>query len=167
MAYFLSAFFWLSLSIVMHIIFSKLRVILGVSRIAILGVFIVGLIGHSITTLWLTTYAAPTVSLPYTSTALFVAFSCAYLSITGSPSLGDKSPTTKIIIQLFRHGPQTEKQILSLFTYEEVIGKRINDLIQNKCVRKKGKMFIVTKRGSQIASFFIAYRRLLRLSEGG
>lgn len=167
MIYILSAFSWLSLSIALHIIVHKLRLIIGISRIAILSVFIVGLVGCIISNNWLMAHVISGIFLPYTSIALYISLSCAYLSITGSPTLGDESPTTKILIRLFRHGPQAEKQIFSLFTYEEVIGKRIHDLIQSKWIRKRGNRFIVTKRGKQIASFFLAYRRLLRLSEGG
>ncbi len=81
--------------------------------------------------------------------------------------LGNESPTTKILIGLRHNGSLTEKQILSLFTYDEVIGKRIDELIQSKWIGKYNDTFFVTKRGKHIASFFTLYRRLLGLSEGG
>lgn len=167
MEYLRSTFFWLGVSILMHIIINKLRIILGISRFGTLCVFIVGLVGSIFTTLWLLGHVVSGISLPYTSVMLYVFCSLAYLSIAGAPILGNESPTTKVLIGLRRKGPLSKKQILSLFTYDEVIGKRINDLIQSQWIERKGNRVIVTKRGAHIVSFFLVYRKLLRLSEGG
>lgn len=167
MTYLFSFFCWLGASIITHIILNKLRVVLGISRFAALGVFIVGLVGVIMTTLWLSEQGMTGFALPYTSVALYVFCSLAYLSIAGAPILGNESPTTKILMGLRSRGPLTKKQILTLFTYDEVIGKRINELIQSKWISKHRNTFFATKRGTTIASFFIAYRRLLGLSDGG
>lgn len=167
MIYLLSAFIWLSASIALHIVINKIRLIVGIPLVVTLCVFFIGLIGCTLTNMWILSLGVSRIALPYTSIALYLFCSLAYLSIAGAPILGYESPTTKILIGLRRKGPLTEKQILSLFTYDEVIGKRINGLIQSKWIAEYNNTFSVTKRGNHIASFFIAYRRLLRLSKGG
>lgn len=167
MAYIFSSFFWLGISIAAHVAINKFRILLGISLVSTLSVFLMGLVGSVVTTMWLLGQAHAGFSLPYTSILLYVFCSLAYLSIAGGPMLGGESPTTKILTSLRRRGTLTKEQIFSLFTYDEVMGKRIESLIQSQWILKKNTIYFVTKRGKTIASFFIAYRRLLGLSQGG
>lgn len=167
MIHIISSLIWVSGTVLVHIVLSKVRLILGWSRLAVLGVFIVGLVGCVLTTVWYLPRASSSLPLPLTGIFLYIFCSLAYLAITGSPTLGDESPTTKILLGLRRKGPLTQKQIFSLFTYREVIGKRMNDLLESQWIQKKGNALVATRRGRLIASFFTSYRRILGLSEGG
>lgn len=165
--YIVSSFAWFLCAVLVHIALSKMRLILGFSISGVLGAFVVGLVGCIITTVWLLHWTLSSNPLPLTGVSLYVFCSLAYLSIAGAPMLGDESPTTKILIGLRNKGSLTKRQILSLFTYDEVIGKRINALCRDRWIQKKGNAFIVTPKGKYFASFFMAYRRLLGLSIGG
>lgn len=167
MIYLFSAFSWLGGSIFLHIIINKFRDMLGISRFGALGVFIVGFVGSAITAVWLSGQVISGISLPWTSMALYVFCSLAYLTIAGAPILGDESPTTKILIGLRNHGPLTGKQLLSLCTYDEVIGQRIKGLYASRWIQKKGNTIVVTARGKRFAAFIAFYRKVLGLSEGG
>lgn len=163
----LSAIAWLVVSAVLHILINKLRLILPISRVVILLVFFLGSTGNIITNIWLLKHVPSSIPLPLVSIALNIALALAYISITGSPSLGDESPSSKIVLSLLRNGPQTEKQLLKIFSDEEVIGKRLTDLISSRCLYEKRGMLIVALRGEIIARIFIAFRGILRLTQGG
>jgi len=157
---------WLAISILTHFLLNKLRLYVGISRSALLGVFIVGCIGCVATYIWYLPYIQSANPLPLTGICLYIALSLAYMSITASPTLGDQSPSCKIIMHLIDR-PSTKKQLISLFTVETIIGKRISDLIDSKCMIKRKHEFVITKRGKYLAEILSLYRKLLNLSEGG
>lgn len=167
MIYIISSLVWALGAAVADILLNKVRLLLGWSRLAVLWVFIVGAVGCVLTTVWYIDPVSSSIPLPLTGIFLYIFCSVAYLTMTGTPSLGDESPTTTIVLVLRRKGRLTEKQIFSLFTYQDAIGKRVNDLLDGQWIQKKGNALVATWRGRLIASFFTSYRRILGLSEGG
>lgn len=139
---------------------------MGLSRSKVLSVLVLGFIGCVITTIWLTTNDSTAVSLPMTSILLYCTCALAYAGITASPTLGDQSPTTQLLLYL-RNGPKTKKQLFLYLVKHDVITKRINDLTDSKCITKSGSMIRLTQRGKQLAGALIIYRRVLKLTEGG
>ncbi len=167
MTFLLVSFFWFFVSIVLHVLANKMRLVLSVSRKLLMGVFVLGLVGYIVTIQSPPTHIESALSLPLTGIFLYIALTLAYGSITASPSLGDESPTSKIVLLLFRKGPQTEKQIFSEFTHHEVLGKRIRNLLQTKWVTNNKGVLKATKQGRLIGKIFLLYRNVLGISEGG
>lgn len=160
MTWLLTSLAWFTLTAVCHIFLHKFRLILGLSWGAILGIFILGFIGCLVTIMQLPT------PFPLTGMLLYTALTLAFAALTASPSLGDESPMTKVL-SLLLQGPQTEKQLVSVLTDDEIFGKRIRDLIRSAWIKREGNFIRLTARGRQIAHIFMLYRKLLGLSEGG
>lgn len=158
---------WFIVAAVIHILINKARYLVSVPRSYALLVFVIGGIACAVSEFILALTNNDQIRLPITSMLLYVTCSVSYISITASPTLGDQSPSSKIVLSLLHKGSQNEKQILVLFTEEEVLGKRLKDLVDSGCVEKKKTKYFVTKRGMLLASVFINYRKLLGISEGG
>lgn len=167
MEYLIIAFGWFLMSIAVHILLNKLRLFIGIPNFFLLGIFVVGLVGCLMSILWFVPPDRSILSLPATSILLYCSLSLAWAALTASPTLGDESPTTTILMRLLCAGPQTEAQLMRIFTYEDVVGERINNLIRIGWVKKRGRSLIATKQGNLVATVFFAYRRILGLSEGG
>lgn len=167
MKYILVSFSFLIICIAVHIIFNKIHKLIGIPRFFLYGIFATGFIGCSITNISLIQAGSIQMSLPLTSIFLFGSMSLAYLSLVESPSLEDQSPTTKLLIAFLRKGSQTEKQLIKLFKFDEIIKKRINDLSMARFIEKNGNTLVLTQKGMFVAQFFLLYRKLLGLSEGG
>lgn len=167
MTLFANSLVWFIIAVIAHIFVTKLRLILNISWIMTYSVFGVGFIGCVIVTLWMISSLPLLYPLPISSIALYASLSLSYMALTASPVLQDESPTTKILRTLLTKGYQTEKQLLSVLSEDEVIGKRINDSIQFGWLAKHNSRLVMTKRGKHIVKFLQFYRRILGISEGG
>lgn len=164
MIYIASTIIWLLLSIILHIFIVKLRFILKISPLKAVLVFFVGLIGCLVTNLFILNPSE--VSLPYSSILLFISLAAAYAGITGSPSLGDQSPTTSMLLYLQKK-PAKRQELLLHFKTTDVLAKRMEDFVGMGFIEKKKGRYFLTSKGKQMAKIFKLYRQILGLSEGG
>lgn len=167
MIYIFSTVCWFVITIIVHIMLHKVRLYIGISPIKIAAIFVLGVIGCSITNLWYLPQSAHQISLPLTSVLLYVSLLCAYATLTASPILGDVSPTTTLLMTLYTKHRLTHQEILALFSHEKVFGKRIKALFEFKFVEKKNSVLVLTKRGRRYAQLFGIYRKVLKISQGG
>lgn len=164
MIYIYVSLLWFVVSVGIHILLNKFRLFLKIPWGVPLIVFIVGLAGCTITTLWLRSVGGIVPSLPLTGVALYVAAVGAYGAVSASPSLGDESPSSKVVLHLLRRGALTEKNIFALFTRQDLITKRLRDLISSGWVREEKGMLMVTPVGMRFAKFFLWLRRVLGMA---
>lgn len=80
------------------------------------------------------------------------------------PAVQASSPTLRMVL-LLRSG-LTEPQLLTALSTDRLLDDRLSDLQKSGLlVTHEGKL-VLSRRGNWLASFFLAYRRLLGLPEG-
>jgi hypothetical protein len=109
----------------------------------------------------------PTLNLPISSFVLYGLLCLGYVAQAiaaeaGSPSMRvidtiDRSPTKSI----------TVVDAVNLFSNEELIHARLDDLVTHKHLRFDGKKYSILPRGSLIERTISGYRRLLNREVGG
>ncbi len=79
------------------------------------------------------------------------------------------SPSMKILKALLRHPEKRirTQDVQSLFTDQEFIIDRLDDLVLNDHVKKDGSLYFIQPRGKLIAAVFKIYRAILGRSLGG
>lgn len=85
-----------------------------------------------------------------------------YLSAMG----GEESPSGKIYRAVGLRKKLTQKEILALFSEEELVDKRLESLVSAGLI-SKGKNYVVTSSGNMIAFLIGIYRQLLGWKVGG
>lgn len=79
------------------------------------------------------------------------------------------SPSIKILKALLRHPNKkiTAHEVESLFTDQELVIERLDDLVLNGHVKREGNLFKAQPRGKLIAVIFKIYRSILGRGPGG
>ena len=102
-----------------------------------------------------------TFSIPVTSSILYILLVFDYLAFFASPYLGDESPSSKIFLLVRKKKTATFAQIINTFSNQELISKRIDDLVRSKLVEKSGNQIVISDRGKTFLKIMNLYRKLL------
>ena len=98
---------------------------------------------------------------------LHVSLSCAY--IMSYPAVEAVSPSLVIALMLGRAGERgvASGEIERFFASDVVLAPRFRDLVDSGFASESGGAFTLTPRGRAIIRFFILFRRIMGLPEGG
>lgn len=152
MTYLYISLLWFVSTVILHIALSKFRMIFRIPWGVPLGAFILGIVSFTITT--------PSIL----GVTLYIALTAAYVAVSASPSLGDESPSSKIVLELIKKGALSQKQIVTLFNREDLISKRLRDLISSGWVQEDMGVLIVTPVGKRFTRIFLWLRNILGLA---
>lgn len=106
------------------------------------------------------------VKAPIASSLIYALLSFIYYIYFGNAYLGEDSPSSRIFYHLEK-GPKTYEQILSYFSDESLILKRLRNLVDAKLIEHKDGMYVVTQRGKLMMFIFERYRHVLSWNKGG
>lgn len=81
--------------------------------------------------------------------------------------LGGQTPASMILDAYAKKKSYTQKQLLSLFSEDMLLWKRLDDLLRAKFVKTNHIGYAVTSKGYAIFRFFHAYQHLIRTKNSG
>lgn len=159
--------------VILHIFSHKILAIVGKATFKSILVMPISIIVFS----FITIYRLPqmldngkswwTVPIPVNAIILYGIFTAIYLIYFTNAYYGESSPTGKIYEILKEKGKATFKQIVDEFSDEDLIGKRLDNLVTGGLIRKKGKIYYLTLKSQKVMKAFDVYRRLLGWDRGG
>jgi len=106
-------------------------------------------------------------SLPITSSIVFFVLSSMYILYFGSAFYGDYSPSSKLYMYLLKHKTATYTDIKNLFSDQELVLNRLNDLSSVGFVYKKKDNYFIGPKGKITAKIIKCYRKLLGWKSSG
>jgi len=118
-------------------------------------------------------------TMPITSIYLYIFLSCYVALMYITPYLGTKMPSSIILDELLVHKKMKKSQLLQLFTEEELIDKRIDDLVNHgyltRCTnsdsrlknKEKRDRLLVTGKGMILYRLIRVYEILFHWKVGG
>ena len=109
----------------------------------------------------------PGVALSGTALALYVLLSVVAIIVSMTPLLGDDSPSSRILLYVVGKQKVSAREINTLFSYDGLVGKRIDDMVSQKWVMRQGKDLFVLPAGIRIAVLINWYRSMLGLNGTG
>jgi hypothetical protein len=103
--------------------------------------------------------------LMWTSLFMYVLLVPVYLVFYVSTEL--MSPTKKILLYIQTHGHASDEDLSKIFTDEDLIRPRLNDLVSTACVRNKDGLYSLLPAGQQISKALNCYQIILGRGMGG
>jgi hypothetical protein len=169
----ISACFFFTISFIIHVLLSRILLLLGKKSIKLLFVFGLGFIFHLVA---LSSLIQPSSSkyaglisppLPFTSALLylllFILFLIYYLSTYG----GETGPSIKLYYILKKYKKRTLDQLLSGFSEADLIHKRLLSLKEGKFIAENKKAYIILPKGKRLAYIIKKYRSFVRWESSG
>jgi hypothetical protein len=144
-----------------HILIHRLLVQMGVATFKTMLVFGV-LFGLLIFLLYFIFPVEKVADIRYSSIIFYILLSMAYIVVTATPSLGDESPSSRIILFIKKSGSLTKKEIIGDFSDKLLVEKRISDLLKSEYIRKQDQRFIITQNGKKLMILINLYWKILR-----
>ncbi len=165
MIYFFLSFFCFILFILSHAFLYRLKLIQFETWKLVLLSILIGMTYLLISFHWIPADWA--LKLPWSSFVCYVLFCIWYLGELTTVQYS--SPSMKILRALMVHPDKkiTAAEVKSLFSDQELILDRLDDLVLNGHVRKEGNRYEVLLRGKLIMTAFQSYRELLGRKLGG
>lgn len=106
--------------------------------------------------------------LPGSAIAMYLLLAVDWIVMSISPILGDESPSSTIVQRLSVAQPRRYQDIVSFFSDERLIIKRLQDMIASGWIRRvSGERYQALPWGQHIVRWIIWYRSLLCVSESG
>lgn len=96
----------------------------------------------------------------WTPLMLFILLTISFFVFFSSP-LGEESPSSVILLLIRKAKRLTGNQILSRFSDDRLIKKRLDYLTILGWIRKKDKMYSILPKGDMIAAKIFIYRKIL------
>ena len=106
-------------------------------------------------------------SAPATGTVLYSVLSILNIIFFTSPYMGNISPSYKIMLTIKESHGLSKQAILKQFSDQELIGKRLDNLVLDGFLQKKEKLFKILPKGEKIISFIDFYRSCLKWRSSG
>lgn len=171
MIYLVASFFTFLLMTFLHIFLFRFLAQRGVKTLRTVGVYLFGFIISLFIFGFFQTLANPKTifwwPLPLTSIVLYSQLSFLYLIFFTSPYLGDESPAAKIIFLVKKNGRLSYEKIKREFSDEELVIKRLDDLVKSGLIIRQKDNYYSAKSGQRLARIINFYRRLLHWGKGG
>jgi len=104
--------------------------------------------------------------IPITGSIIYALLSFLFYIYFGNAYLGEDSPSARIFFHLEK-GPKSYEEIISYFSDETLIIKRVRNLKDAGLVREEKGRYKATTRGKFMMSIFEIYRKLLSWDKGG
>lgn len=98
--------------------------------------------------------------LVWTPILFFILLTISFFVFFLSP-LGEESPSSVILLLIRKAKKLTGNKILSQFSDDKLIKKRLDYLITLGWIQKKDKMYSILPKGDNIAAKILIYRKLL------
>ena len=173
MVYLFCSFICFFLSVVFHIVLSRILLLFGKKSILLTTVFVGGGLAHFMSV----TYLAKAFSnydgnlfftpLSLSSYLLYLILVFIYLVYFLSTYSGEQSPSLTLYFLLRDGKGRSLKKIKSEFPKKEMIDMRIASLENGQFIKKIKDKYFVLPRGEWLANVFRFYRKLLSWSSGG
>lgn len=104
---------------------------------------------------------------PLTSLTLYVLLSLIAVFFYLTPYLGGETPASMILAALHEHKRHSYKELRNLFTEEQLIGKRIEDLLSTGCIVQRKGTLRVTAKGRHLLGVIRIYQKLFHRPQIG
>jgi hypothetical protein len=104
---------------------------------------------------------------PLTMTIIYILLAADYMVEIATPVLGDESPSAKILYLLQKKIKMNKDQIVSRFSDDRLIGKRLTDLIGSEMISFSGKKYFILPAGNKIMNLIIVFRKMMRMENAG
>lgn len=168
MVYILISIILFILTVIIHIFTHRILVKVGVVTFKTVGVFLIGFLINFITIifyynknksnmrgeLWL-------MPIPFTAVVLYGLLLLVYFALFTGPCWGEESPSSKIFLMVKKKKGMNIAEIKNNFRNEDLVMRRIDDLIGVNWLEKQKGKYKVTSRGKLILKFIIFYRKIL------
>lgn len=173
MVYLLNSVFFFLISVIFHIVLSRIFLLFGRKSILLVSVFAVGGIMHFIITLISLKQSINFESnlfllpLPFTSFLLYMLLVFNYLIYFMATYWGEESPSLKLYFFLKNGEKRTFTEITAIFPKKELIDMRLEALVSGQFIKQKKDVYVIQPRGERLAYLFKLYRKFLGWQSSG
>lgn len=105
--------------------------------------------------------------IPITGIVLYSLLSILNIMFFTSPYMGNISPSYKILLLIKNSRGLSKKAILKSFSDQELIGKRLNNLVLDGFLQRNKKLFKILPKGQKLVSVIDYYRSWLKWKSSG
>jgi len=105
--------------------------------------------------------------IPITAIVLYSLLSILNIMFFTSPYMNNTSPSYKIFLQIRQSRGLSKQEIVRSFSDQELIGKRLNNLVLDGYLQKNKKRFKILPKGKKIISIIDFYRSWLKWESSG
>lgn len=173
MFYLLSSLIFFTLSVVCHVILTRILLLFGKKSILsvsifILGGLIYGIFSHLIvnqTHIQDKSYFF--LPLPLSSFLLYLLFVLNYLIYFLSTYSGEESPSLKLYFLIKNSSGKTLREIVHEFPKKKMIDSRFESLEKGNFIQSKKNLYVILPRGVRLANMFKLYRKFLGWQSSG
>ena len=146
----------------LHVLIHRFLISKGIVTFKTVAIFVVGFAINAYILIYLQREG-----FTFSAIAIYGFLVADYLAFFASPYLDDPSPSSKLILLIQKLKKASYKDLQKYFSNEELIIKRINDLVKSNLISKKYDRYHILPKGKLLLFFIHAYQALIRWERVG
>lgn len=171
MIYFILSILFFLLTICAHIFLHRILVKRNIVSYRSIYIFGFGFLFTILFLFYISVSVSPnsfwSLQYPLSSSFVYALLAFLYYIYFGNAYLGEDSPSSRIFYHL-QTGPKSYEQILSYFSDDSLVGKRVVNLLDAGLVsQSRDSRYTVTSKGIFLMTIIEVYRNLLHWNKGG
>jgi hypothetical protein len=160
-------------TLLIHILISRILLSSGIKSVKLLVIFALGLLGYIqffmtiIQPLSINHHGLWYTPLPLSSVLLYILLFIFYLIYYLSTYSGEVGPSIKLYMLLRQYGSRSRPEILREFSDQEFIHKRLNSLVEGNFISRNNNVYRVLPKGKKLADLIRLYRSVVGWESSG